>query len=117
MSIYFLTVLEAESLRARYQQLPGGGPEELQLGFLNTRRRQPPSLGHVPYGSAVMVTVLTISNLSWGSIFPFVEGKQRMVKNPPGMQEHRFNLWVEKIPPEKEMATHSSILAWEILWT
>jgi len=26
----------------------------------------------------------------------------------------RFGLWVEKIPLEKEMATHSSILAWEI---
>ena len=27
-----------------------------------------------------------------------------------------FDPWVEKIP-EKEMATHSSILAWEIPWT
>ena len=26
----------------------------------------------------------------------------------------RFDPWVEKIPPEKEMATHSSILAWRI---
>ena len=33
----------------------------------------------------------------------------------------RCDLWVEKIPwrrnPLLEMATHSSILAWEILWT
>ena len=29
----------------------------------------------------------------------------------------RFNLWVEKIPLEKEMATHSSILVCKILWT
>ena len=29
----------------------------------------------------------------------------------------KFNLWVRKIPLEKEMATHSSILAWEIPWT
>ena len=28
-----------------------------------------------------------------------------------------FNSWVRKIPLEKGMATHSSILAWEILWT
>ena len=28
-----------------------------------------------------------------------------------------FNLWVRKIPVEKGMATHSSILAWRILWT
>ena len=28
-----------------------------------------------------------------------------------------FHPWVGKIPLEREMATHSSILAWEILWT
>ena len=27
-----------------------------------------------------------------------------------------FNPWVGKIPLEKEMATHSSILAWEFPW-
>ena len=29
----------------------------------------------------------------------------------------KFNPWVGKDPLEKEMATHSSILAWEIPWT
>ena len=29
----------------------------------------------------------------------------------------RFNLWGRKIPLEKGMTTHSSILAWEIPWT
>ena len=42
------------------------------------------------------------------------------VKNPFTMQEtHRkriFSSWV-RIPLEKEMATYSSILAWEISWT
>jgi len=28
-----------------------------------------------------------------------------------------FDPWVGKYPMEKEMATHSSILAWEIPWT
>ena len=28
-----------------------------------------------------------------------------------------FDPWVGKIPLEKEKATHSSILAWRILWT
>ena len=28
-----------------------------------------------------------------------------------------FHPWVRKIPLEKRMATHSSILAWEISWT
>ena len=40
-----------------------------------------------------------------------------MVKNPPAMQE----TWVQSLgqedPPEKEMATHSSILSWRIPWT
>ena len=40
-----------------------------------------------------------------------------MVKNLPAVQE----TWVSSLgwddPPKKEMATHSSILAWEIPWT
>ena len=40
-----------------------------------------------------------------------------MVKNPPAMQV----LWVQSLgredPLEEEMATHSSILAWETPWT
>ena len=39
-----------------------------------------------------------------------------MVKNLPAMQE----MWVQSLgqgdPLDKEMATHSSILAWKILW-
>ena len=39
-----------------------------------------------------------------------------VVKNPPAMQE----MWVQSLgqedPLEKEMAAHSSILAWEIPW-
>ena len=40
-----------------------------------------------------------------------------MVKNPPAMQETwvQFLSWED--PLEKEMATHSSILTWEIPWT
>ena len=29
----------------------------------------------------------------------------------------RFDTWVGKIPLEKRMVTHSSILAWRIPWT
>ena len=40
-----------------------------------------------------------------------------MVKNPPAIQE----IWVQSLgredPLEREMATHSSILAWELPWT
>ena len=37
-----------------------------------------------------------------------------MVKNPPAMQETRVRSLSQEDPLEKEMATHSSILAWEI---
>ena len=40
-----------------------------------------------------------------------------MVKNLPAMQE----TWVQSLgwedPLEKEMATHSFVLAWEVPWT
>ena len=40
-----------------------------------------------------------------------------MVKNPPAMQEIQvLSLGLEN-SLEKEMASHSSILAWEIPWT
>ena len=42
-----------------------------------------------------------------------------MVKNLPAMQE-RQDMWVQPLgwedPLEKEMAIHSSILAWKIPW-
>ena len=40
-----------------------------------------------------------------------------MVKNPAAMKESRAQFLDQKDPLEKEMATHSSILAWEIPWT
>ena len=40
-----------------------------------------------------------------------------MVKNPPAVQEVWVQSLGQKDPLEKEMATHSSILAWEVPWT
>ena len=40
-----------------------------------------------------------------------------MVKNPPAMQETQLRSLDWEDPPEKELATHSSVLAWRILWT
>ena len=37
-----------------------------------------------------------------------------MVKNPPAKQETQVRSLGREDPLEKEMATHSSILAWEI---
>ena len=41
---------------------------------------------------------------------------QLMVKNPPTMKEMRVQSLGEEDPLEKEMATHSRILAWGIPW-
>ena len=38
------------------------------------------------------------------------------VKNLPAMQETQAGSLVREDPLEKEMPTHSSILAWEVLW-
>ena len=40
-----------------------------------------------------------------------------MVKSLPAMQETTVRSLGWEDPLEKEMATHSSILAWEIPWT
>ena len=40
-----------------------------------------------------------------------------MVKNPPAIQETQVQSLGWEDPLEKGMATHSSILAWEIPWT
>ena len=40
-----------------------------------------------------------------------------MVKNLPAMQDTQVRSLDQEDPLEKEMATHSSILAWRISWT
>ena len=41
----------------------------------------------------------------------------QLVKNLPAMQEIPVQFLGREDPLEKEMATHSRILAWKILWT
>ena len=41
----------------------------------------------------------------------------QMVKNLPAMQETQLQSLGQEDSPKKEMATHSSMLAWEIPWT
>ena len=41
----------------------------------------------------------------------------QLVKNLPALQETRVQFLSGEDPVEKEMATHSSILAWRIPWT
>ena len=47
---------------------------------------------------------------------PFI-GVSSMVKNLPALQETRIWSMGQEDPLEKEMATHSRTLAWEIPWT
>ena len=48
---------------------------------------------------------------------PVTSQVAQMVKNLPAMQETWIRYLGQEDPPEKEMATHSSILAWSIPWT
>ena len=41
----------------------------------------------------------------------------QLVKNPPAKQESQVRSLGQEDPLEKEMAMHSSILAWRIPWT
>ena len=41
----------------------------------------------------------------------------QIVKNLPAVQEMQVQSLGQEDPLEKEIATHSSILAWEIPWT
>ena len=51
------------------------------------------------------------SQLIWASLIA------QLVKNLPAMQEMRVQSLGQEDPLEKKMATHSSTLAWKILWT
>ena len=41
----------------------------------------------------------------------------QLIRNPSAMQETPVQSLGQEDPLEKEMATHSSILAWRIAWT
>ena len=41
----------------------------------------------------------------------------QLVKNLPAEQETQFQSLDQEVPLEEELATHSSILGWEIPWT
>ena len=46
-----------------------------------------------------------------------LESLAQSVKNLPAVQETQVRSLGQENPLEKEMATHSSILAWKISWT
>ena len=64
-----------------------------------------------------MLTLVSLNQFFVKQLFhkDFPSGSE--VKNPPAMQETKVQSLGWEDPLEKEMATHSSILAWEIPWT
>ena len=61
-----------------------------------------------------MLTVLGLKSKLSNSFLSLVA---QTVKNSPAVQETRVLPLSQEDPLEKEMATHPSILAWEIPWT
>ena len=55
--------------------------------------------------------------LRMGSLITWASQVAQLVKNLPAMQETWVRFLGQQDPLEKEMATHSSILAWRISWT
>ena len=53
--------------------------------------------------------------MAWEVMGVFPRGT--VVKKPPAMQETQVRSLGPEDPLEKDTATHSSILTWEILWT
>ena len=56
------------------------------------------------------VKIVIIQFIVWAS-------SGSMVKNPPAVQDMQVRSLGQEDPLEKDMATPSSILAWEIPWT
>ena len=70
-------------------------------------------------GSRALSAAVRAGDLLKGVAIIFVRASlvAQWVKNLPAMQETRVQSLALEDPLEKEMATHSSILAWRILWT
>ena len=50
-------------------------------------------------------------------MLPWASLMAQMVKRLPTMRETQVRSLDQEVPLEKEMATHSGILAWRIPWT
>ena len=73
------------------------------------------------YSQGLVTTVPVPSPLrqSYSEVCVFRSSQGGLVVKESTCQYRRFGFdpWVGKTPVEKEMATHSSFLAWEIPWT
>ena len=67
------------------------------------------------------MAIYILNDGSWKESIPHTAypHKALVIKTPPanaGGKSCEFDPWVGEDPPEKEMATHSSILVWRISW-
>ena len=74
-------------------------------------RNDPIYVSAACFGDHSEIIPCSTSDSSWASLII------HWVKNPPAMQETQVQSLGWEDPPEKEMATRSSILAWRIPWT
>ena len=65
----------------------------------------------------VLLHLFLTSTLEGRSVIKPVSLVAQLVKNLPAIQETQVQSLGQEDPLEKETATHSSILAWRILWT
>ena len=82
-------------------------------------------MGHSPWGHKELDTTEQLSHsllcFTWGFTENYSPGRASLVaqrlKHLPAMRE----TWIQSLgwedPLEKDMATHSSILAWKVPWT
>ena len=64
---------------------------------------------------SLVLTILKVKNKVKGNHLASLIAQ--LVNHLPAMQETRVRFLGQEDPLEKEMATHSSILAWRIPWT
>ena len=94
-----------------------------QQGFLDVLQRRATSFREAkqpaPNHTAHAEAELGPSDMHWASVLMDINHMAQVVKNPPAMPETQES-WVQSLgqedPLEKEMATHTSTLDWEIPW-
>ena len=69
------------------------------------------AMSYMSYKMITTISLVNIHHLTWASLVA------QLVKNLPAVQGTRVRFLGWEDPLEKEMATHSSILAWRIPWT
>ena len=90
-----------------FELKPSGTKDQVLITTLDGLSKNPvPHHHHQSMGKPDI-----LHHIIWASLVA------QSVTNPPAMQETRVQFLGWEDPLEKEMATHSSILAWEISWT